>query len=184
MYLAHSRGVAMNLQWYLDNGEAISNLYRADDGLRREPDPVGLYNWLYHMREESWTLDQVKASIYSSPEWHAIHDFPNPPSRERVCGVKLSFQGLTVQTQQFGTVNWFEPWLQALNNPDDRQAVYAAKRAAGDTHCIVEFLKGGPIYNEPPFDRFVSPNYEASPAAFRTLVEEVIQAGFTPLVVF
>jgi hypothetical protein len=56
-------------------------------------------------------------------------------------------QGLTVVTQQYGTLPWFEaalPWL----NDEDRQAVYAAKRANGDTHCLLQLPSGPPLYNE------------------------------------
>lgn len=56
-------------------------------------------------------------------------------------------QGLYVQTQQFGQLPWWDaalPWL----NPSDRQAVYAAKHGAGDTHQIIELPCGPPLYNE------------------------------------
>ena len=109
--------------------------------------------------------------------------FPQAPPRDQVCGIKITFQGLTVNTQQFGSVNWFETFLQCCQ-PNDRQAVYDAKHAAHDTHAIVEFLPGGPVYDESPFQQFVSPDYEAIPQAFLALIEEIILAGFIPLVVY
>lgn len=132
------------------------------------------------------TGEQIQAWLHEQPEAIAHRTkppLPPIPTREQVCGVHLTFQGLTVETQQYGPIAWFEPWLVALSE-SDRQAVYAAKHAAGDRHCIVEFLPGGTIYNEPPFDRYVSPNYEADPPAFRAIVEEIIRADFTPIVVF
>ena len=167
--------VFASLEWYLAAADTVREIYREE--LFREPEPGGLFNWIFHAREEgkdgAWIRDEVR----QSPEWHAIHDLPPAPTRDQVCGVKLTFQGLTVNG-----VPWFEPWIQAVGM--DRQAVYAAKRAAGDTHVIVELLPAEPIYNEPPFDRFVSPDFEANPAAFRALVEEIIKAGFIPIVAF
>lgn len=82
---------------------------------------------------------------------------------------------------------WFEPALGALTDPDDRQAVYAAKRAAGDTHCIVEFFSpANPIVYDEPGQPYQIPSviHEATPDAFRALVEEIIDARFTPVVAF
>src|SRR6266566_2910084 len=65
-----------SLEWYLSVAGTIRDIYRSE--LLREPEPEGLYNWLFHAREEgkdgAWILAQVK----SSPEWHAIHDKPQP----------------------------------------------------------------------------------------------------------
>lgn len=62
---------------------------------------------------------------------------PRPPSRDEVGSVRISFQGQSVTTKQRGTERWFEPAIADLTDQDDRQAVYAAKRAAGDTHINV-----------------------------------------------
>jgi hypothetical protein len=70
--------VFASLEWYLEVADTITAIYRQE--LLRDPEPEGLYNWLYHAREHpeyanaQWILDQVKAS----PEWHAIHDHPAP----------------------------------------------------------------------------------------------------------
>jgi hypothetical protein len=80
---------------------------------------------------------------------------PRVPTREEMMSPRLTFQGLVYHTQQFGTLPGFEaclPWL----TPQDRQAVYAAKHAAGDTHCIITIPDGPPLYDEP--DQAYSPD--------------------------
>src|SRR5262249_50430831 len=58
---------------------------------------------------------------------------PPIPTRDQLCGVRMTFQGLTIQTTQFGAIPWFTIALSSLNMPD-RLAAYAALHAAGDTH--------------------------------------------------
>src|SRR5205823_10255601 len=114
--------------------------------------------------------------------------FPPVPTRDQVLSVNLMFQGLTVQTAQFGALPWFEAALAWLT-PQDRQAVYAAKQKAGDTHCIIALPSGPPLYDEPnqPYsaDRFGPLDWTAGNTAidpkFVALVAEVIRAGFVPL---
>lgn len=117
---------------------------------------------------------------------HSTPPLPPVPTRAQVCGVQLTFQGLTVYTVQFGWRPWFELALQCLTSENDRQAVYRQKLVAGDTHAIVEFLPGGSVYNEAGvwLQQAISPNYEADPSAFLALVVEIVQAGLTPIVVF
>lgn len=116
--------------------------------------------------------------------------FPVAPSRDQVCGIKITAQGLTVTISSgpyAGTYPWFEPGLQCLPDLVSRQEVYAAKKAAGDEHLILEFsTNSGSIYNEggQPFQAFITPSFEQNPAQFLALVEEVIQAGFVPIVVY
>ena len=116
--------------------------------------------------------------------------FPAQPTRDQVLNVKLTFQGLMVQTQQFGSLHMFEgctAWL----NAQDRQALYLAKHLAGDTHSIIAIPSGRPCYDEPNQDfspdRFPTldwTNGKQGPMvpAFRALVEEQIKAGFIPLI--
>lgn len=114
---------------------------------------------------------------------------PAVPTRAQVIAVHTSFQGLTVQTQQFGAMPWFEAALAWLS-PADRQAVYAAKRAAGDTHCLVFIPFGPPLYDEPgqfytrdkfgPLD-WTHGNTTIDPAVI-DLIVEVRRAGFIPTV--
>ncbi len=70
---------------------------------------------------------------------------PPVPTRDQVCSVRLTFQGLTVDTADHGTLPWFEAALTSLS-AGDRARVYAAKHAAGDTHCIVALTWN---YDEP-----------------------------------
>src|SRR5262245_28605477 len=62
---------------------------------------------------------------------------PKPPTRDQLCAVKMSFQGLTFNTPSYGNVYWWET-IAWWPNPADRQAAYVAKRAAGDTHIIID----------------------------------------------
>jgi len=115
----------------------------------------------------------------------AIPVLPPPPSRQAAIALKLTFQGLTVTTAQYGTLPWFEPWIGALSALSDRQAVYAAKHAAGDTHLIVEcFTNTQPVYNEAPYTAIIAPSCEQNQAQFLALVEEIIQNGFIPVIAY
>jgi hypothetical protein len=109
-----------------------------------------------------------------------VRSFPAPPTRDQVLNVHLTFQGLMVNTNQYGTLPWFEAALVSLS-PADRQAVYAAKHAAGDTHCIVAFQWS---YNEPgqPYANVPGADFTNNVPAFVELVREVVQAGFIPMV--
>jgi len=114
-----------------------------------------------------------------------VAPLPAPPSRDELIGVNITFQGLVVDTTQFGKLPWFEaalPWL----TPQDRQAVYAAKHQAGDTHCIV-FLPSGPaLYDEAnqaySADKFGPLDWTAGNTTidpkFTDLIQEVIKEGF------
>jgi hypothetical protein len=153
-------------------------------------DPVGYARWTssYWFKRQSGMPHEEATQAVLTEIQNIIHPplFPPVPTRDQVCGVSLSFQGLTVTTNQFGTLPWFEPALCALSDPADRQRVYEAKKSAGDTHCIIEFDEGGFLYNEPgqPYQNVQVPNYESNPASFLSLVEEIILAGLTPIVVF
>lgn len=108
---------------------------------------------------------------------------PGAPTRDQVCGVRLTFQGLTVRTQQYGILPWFDAALASLT-PQDRQAVYTVKQAAGDTHQVVLFSHGGFLYDEPgqPYQSVPVPDHEHDLPSFVALIDEVIEAGFTPMV--
>ena len=66
---------------------------------------------------------------------------PAIPTRAQACSIQMSFQGLTVDLVPeaatpwvvAGPTPWFEAALAALG-PVNREIVYAAKHAAGDTH--------------------------------------------------
>lgn len=110
---------------------------------------------------------------------------PPVPTRDQVINVRLTFQGLMVTTKQLGTITWFEPWIMALTDPADRQAVYAAKHAQGDTHLILQcYSSQRAVYNEAPWQNIIAPNCDADLQTFLHLVEEVVQNGFYPIVVY
>lgn len=107
------------------------------------------------------------------------------PSRAQVCGMNLTFQGLTVNLPS-GPIPWFELGFQCQDLAG-REAVYEAKHLAGDTHLIIEFFtQTESVYNEPgqPFEGMISPSGEQNPEWFRGLVIEILQNGFIPVVVF
>lgn len=114
--------------------------------------------------------------------------FPAAPSRDEMLGVKITFQGLIVETAQYGRLPWFEAALAWLT-PEDRLAVYAAKHAEGDTHCIVHIPCGPALYDEPgqPYsgDRFgpldwMTGNTKVDPK-LTSLIREVVSNGFKVL---
>ena len=124
-------------------------------------------------------------------------DLPTPPTRDQLLNVHITFQGLDVVTQQFGTLPGFEaalPWL----TPIDRQAFYAAKHASqawgpgGDTHALVFLPSGPPLYDEPnqPYsaDRFGPLDWTAGntkiDSRLSNLVHEVITNGFPSVLLF
>ena len=118
-----------------------------------------------------WLLD--RPAVYPKP-------FPPVPTRDQVCSVQMSFQGLTVDLGT-GPIGWFEGALCCLT-PAQRRIVYAAKHLAGDTHAIIEVQHGGPLYPEPdqPYADFQCPDYTTDHAALEAITEEIIRAGFIP----
>jgi hypothetical protein len=66
----------------------------------------------------------------------AAPPFPPTPTRDQVCRVRVGFQGLTIQSQQFGTLPAFGPEISTLNDTD-LASYFAQAREAGFTH--VEF---------------------------------------------
>lgn len=109
--------------------------------------------------------------------------------RNRVCAVHThGMQGLLVNTQQYGTLPWWDAALAWLG-PEDRFSVYSAKAAVGDTHCLIELPCGPPLYNEggqaySP-DRFGPLDWTNSNTSIDpqlpALVNEVLLAGFIPV---
>lgn len=132
-----------------------------------------------------------------APYGLGVHAVPLPPpipapkSRDEILSVTMMFQGLTVQTQQFGALPWFEaalPWMTKA----DRESAYAAKKAAGDTHSMAGAPTGGALYPEPgqPYDQpgfgpldWTNGLTKMTPD-FLALIVEQIQHGFTPIVFF
>lgn len=83
-------------------------------------------------------------------------------------------------TSQYGTIPWFEVAISSLS-PADRQAVYAQKQAAGDTHCIIDISWN---YNEAPSYSYPVPGTDLTKnlPAFRALVQEVISNNFIAMI--
>lgn len=126
-------------------------------------------------------------------------DFPHTQlaqalTREQILNLKITGQGLVVQTQQFGQLPWWEAALTYLDKAD-RAAVYAAKHAStawagGDTHAILAVPSGRALYDEPgqPYsaDRFPPLDWtnggtKMAPQ-FDLLVLELINNGFVPMI--
>lgn len=59
------------------------------------------------------------------------------PTRDELCAVKMSFQGMRFNTPSYGNVYWWET-LAWWPNKADRIAAYQAKRTVGDTHVLLD----------------------------------------------
>lgn len=150
-----------------------------------EGDPVGEIIEL--MALEGQTGEQIQLWLHNQPEaiaHRAVPPLPPIPTREEVCSVRLTFQGLTVQTAQYGALPWFDAALFSLT-PEDRHAVYAAKLAAGDSHAIIQYdANAGSIYDEPdqPYQQMNGPAFELHPDAFLAAIREVLVADLIPMI--
>lgn len=120
--------------------------------------------------------------------------FPQPPPRAQVLNLHITGQGMNVDTQQFGTLPWWEAALTYLN-PADRAEVYKQKHQStawfgGDTHVIIAVPSGRALYDEPnqPYsaDRFPPLDWTNGGTKmvpeFDALVIETIQNGFIPTI--
>ncbi len=107
------------------------------------------------------------------------------PTRAQILDVKThGMQGMTCVVSQPGGPKPI-PWTDGLiTSPmltaDDRQTVYAAHRELGDTHMLIvltwAYREGGLPYVMPGID------LSDDLPAFRRYVEEIINAGFYPMV--
>ncbi len=105
---------------------------------------------------------------------------PPIPSRDQLCHVQCSFQGLTVQTQQYGVLPLFDPvigWFTGPTAAADRAACYAAHKAVGDTHIN---LAVSSQYDEPgqAYAGMPGRDFTNDLDAFRALLTEAIHEGF------
>src|SRR5258708_4497733 len=71
--------VFASLAWYQSVAGTIINIYQTE--LFRDPEPAGLFNWIFHAREEGKDAAWILAEVQASPEWHALHDHPQPQPR-------------------------------------------------------------------------------------------------------
>lgn len=76
-----------------------------------------------------------------------VPPFPTPPSRSDVLNARVGFQGLTVQTQQYGTLRAWGPEIGSLNDTDSAGYVRQAMQAGWSA---VEFAVSW-RYAEPSF---------------------------------
>lgn len=100
--------------------------------------------------------------------------FPAKPTRDELIHISCPLQGLLIPTD-YGNIPWFEPaigWINASN----RQSVYAAKRARGDTHVAVT-ISGS--YKEPgqPYFNIPGVDYSNQLDILTALLSEIICAG-------
>lgn len=112
----------------------INALYQEE--LYRQPDPGGMATYLLQAADGG-TAETMRESIRESPEWHYLHDtppLPAAPSRDQVCVLQTSLQGLTYHTAQFGDI---PAWFYAGLSLEDRQTAREAHKAAGDTHIPI-----------------------------------------------
>lgn len=76
--------------------------------------------------------------------------FPPAPSRDQVCGVRIGFQGVTIQTAQYGAIPAFGPETTTLDDAD--LTSYCQQMvAAGNTHVeiAVSWMYSEPGYTYP-----------------------------------
>lgn len=101
-------------------------------------------------------------------------------------------QGLMVETKQFGVLPWWDAALAWLK-PEDRQAVYRAKRTSnwldgsvGDRHQLIQLPWGPALYDETnedySADKFPPLDWTTDYSKLVALVDEVFNAGFVPVV--
>lgn len=105
-------------------------------------------------------------------------DFPAVPTRDQVCSLQTSFQGLIVDLDGYPGLHWFDGCITSLN-PTQRQQLYAAKKAAGDTHCLIDLSWN---YSESSFTYPLSPcDMSNDLDAWVLLIIEIILNGFIPV---
>lgn len=84
-------------------------------------------------------------------DWEALDPYqggglPPPPTRDQILGGTCVFQGLWVETAQWGRMPLFDPAIAWLDLKADRLACYDAKRAAGSDLVV---LAATGQYHEP-----------------------------------
>lgn len=168
-----------------DESQSVAFQQDVDAAYREAGQALDLDNvvWSCRMTYDATTIGYSASRAKHLAELRAalglVQPLPPVPNREQVCRVHTTFQGLTVATAQFGSLPWFGAALSWLT-PQDRQAVYAAKRAAGDTHC--ELVLSG-SYTEPgqAYQNIPGRDLSSDLSALVALVDEIVRAGFTPM---
>lgn len=105
--------------------------------------------------------------------------FPPAPTREQVCGVRCSFQGVAVDLPGFGTVRNPGGFAYSLDRAG-RDACRAVSRQLRDTHVLRNLSYA---YSEQDFTYPIpAGDFTNRLDEFHDLLVEDIREGFTPLV--
>jgi hypothetical protein len=127
--------VAVSYEWLLMVDDTIEAVYREELG--RGVDPSGRASAML-LALQGKTVEDLRAWLRASVEWHEKHDrvLPPPPTRDEVCGIHIRFQGSTAHTREFGDIPVFGPETSVLN--DDDLDTYVQERAEeGATHVEI-----------------------------------------------
>lgn len=80
-----------------------------------------------------------------------IPPLPPPPTRWQLLTMQTGMYGLRCHVPSLGgDIPWFDPGIQAISNPDEEAAIFACKKARGDTGIITgPGLIAQVLYDEP-----------------------------------
>lgn len=111
-----------------------------------------------------------------------VPPLPPVPSRDQLAQVVAGFQGITVTTSQLGGVPSWGPEVGMLSAASDRQITYAAHKAAGATHFVIDITCH---YNEPgvayPGNQACNNDWQSQPQVTAAYVAEIVRAGLYPV---
>lgn len=105
---------------------------------------------------------------------------PTAPTREDLLMGQFTFQGLTVQTQQFGTLPWFEPCIGWFTGPTrwaDVDAVLKVK-ADADDQIVQVAVSGQYAEANQAYQHIPGVNYWNDLAGLNTLLDYLIERGW------
>lgn len=112
-------------------------------------------------------------------DWAGGVMLPVAPSRATLLEGKLTAQGVTIHTTEFGAMPWW-PACWAWLNPQSRQEAAAQLLAMGEQLILIAYPDGRALYDEPgqfySADKF--PAKSITMAAFGDLVVEALALGF------
>lgn len=134
------------------------------------------------------SVEDMRAWLRASDEWQARQNAPPPPpgpaplrlppvpTRDQVCALKTSLQGLTYHTTQYGDI---PAWFYAKLTDTDRARARLDHANAGDTHIPIPIAEA---YKEQgtlwPAALREGYDYTQDLDALRAVCTEVIAAGF------
>lgn len=107
-----------------------------------------------------------------------VQPLPVQPTRDEILSALGSFQGLTVETEQYGRLPWFDPFIGSLERRSDRQKVYTAKHAAGHNRFTFALSYA---YREPApnvYEKIPGRDFSNDLPALHALMREAICEGF------